>query len=131
MEAINPSGMKSARARGPGKAGEPVEGDNVEHGKNHSGRLDVAIGGAQVGPIDLGAHFFAANGAIGQALDARAVLYRHAGGLPLAHGARRDADHAGENSLASEVLCGAVNWAHARSLDALDYRCQEGLNHFF
>lgn len=91
----------------------------------------VAISGAQVGPVDLWSHFFAADGAIGQALDAWAVLNWHAGGLPLTHGAWRDADHAGEDSLASEVLCGAVDWVHAQSLAALDLRCQAGLNLFF
>lgn len=103
----------------------------MEHGRHHSSRLDVAIGRAQVAPIDLGAHFLAAHSAGSQALYARAVLDGDAGGLPLAYGARRDADHLGKNSLASEVLCGAVDWAHAISLAALDYECQEGLNHFF
>ena len=134
MQAISPSGIESAQAgqwHSLGKAGEPAEGDNVEHGRHHSSRLDAAVGGAQVGPIDLGAHFLAAHGAGGQAFDARAVFDRDAGRFPLAHGARRDAHHGGENSLASKVLRGAVNWVHAISLDALDYRCQGGLNHFF
>lgn len=134
MKAISPSGIESAQTgqwHSLGKAGEPAEGDNVEHGKNHLCRLDVAIGGAQINPIDFGAHFLAAHGAGSQALYARAVLDGDAGGLPLAYGARRDADHLGKNSLASEVLCGAVNWVHAISLDALDSECQEGLNHFF
>lgn len=116
MQAISPSGIESAQAgqwHSLGKAGEPAEGDNVEHGKNHLGRLNVAIGRAQVAPIDLGAHFLASHRATCQTLDSRAVLHRDTRGLPLTDGARRNADFVGEDSLASKVLCGSIDRVHA------------------
>lgn len=152
MQAISPSGIESAQAgrwHGPGKAGEPAEGGNVicrqtgsrnaglRHAVgDHSGGFLLlggqrAVGGAQIAPVDLGAHFLTADGAVGQALDSRAMFYGDAGGFPLTDGAWRDAHHLCKKALASKVLCGAVDWVHAKSLDALDSGCQGGLNHFF
>lgn len=57
-----------------------------------------AVGGAQVGPVDIGAKFFAAHGPICCALDLDAALGRHLAnaGLPLVDQRRRDAEALGQ-----------------------------------
>lgn len=53
---------------------------------------------AQIGPIDIGAHFFAADGPIGSALDCWAAIGRNISGsvLPLRNNRWRHRDFAGQ-----------------------------------
>ncbi len=74
--------------------------------------FQIAIGGAQVGPIDIGAKVFAADGASGHALDGNAAVKRNAAINPLTDGARRHAERFRQRDLASNYFCGAFNGVH-------------------
>jgi hypothetical protein len=89
----------------------------IDKSAMESGRLfvvfcDGAIGCAQVGPVDVGAQVFAADGAVGGLFDFNAALYRDAGSRPLRHGSGRNAKVIGQVALASYDLCGSLDLVH-------------------
>ena len=74
---------------------------------------DRAVGGAQVWPIDVGPQLLAADGAVRELFNLDDMLERHAAFCPLADGARRNAECAGQCFLASEDFAGVFDCVHA------------------
>ena len=77
-----------------------------------SGSLfQIARAVAEVGPIDIGAQVFAADGAVGCLLDSRAALCRNRPLLlyPLIHGRRSNADQSGQSRLTTDDFTGCLN----------------------
>ena len=79
------------------------------------GLFDVAVGGADECPIDVGPEFFAAHGAVGQALNRDAMLERHAAFSPLRNGARCDAERLCQRALAANNFCCMFDRVHHAS----------------
>lgn len=72
-KAVTKKATAKALARGTKRdAREKVNGARMS-----GGLLGLAVGSAEVGPIDIGAQVFAADGAIGCFLDRWAMLGRH------------------------------------------------------
>lgn len=71
------------------------------------------VGGAEVGPVDVWAHGFAAHFPTGELLNGRAVLGWNSSGEPLRHRTRRYPDDLSQLSLAADYLCGCLDWVHA------------------
>ena len=83
------------------------------------GLLDVAVGGADECPIDVGPEFFASDGAVGHALNRDAMLERHTALGPLAYCPGCDAQRFSQRTLASEDLAGCFDCVHVATLAAL------------
>lgn len=136
MDTIN-TRNKKAHAAGMGGRGQgrrmPPGGESLSRCLLFDGRFggDRAVGGAQVGPVDLWAHGFASHLPAGQPFDARAMLNRDAAGDPLRDGAGGDSKLASQFALASDDLCGTLDGIHGSSLVTLYRCCQAPLNHFF
>lgn len=80
-----------------------------------------AVGSAQVGPLDIGAHFFAADSAICGGLDRGAILGRDlavAGG-ELADVALGYAKQFGQRGLASDDVAGLFDCSHKANIARL------------
>lgn len=73
--------------------------------------LGLAVGGAEVGPIDIGAQVFAADGAVGGLLNRWAALCGNGSLLfyPLIHGRRSNADQSGQSRLTTDDFTGCLN----------------------
>lgn len=85
--------------------------ENVDWARMSGRLLGLAVGGAQVGPIDIGAQVFAADGAVGCLLNRWAALCGNWSLLfyPLIHGRRSNADQSGQSRLTTDDFTGCLN----------------------
>lgn len=96
-----------------------------------SGLFDKGRGIAEVGPIDIVAQVFAADGARCGFFDGNAVTYRNISAHPLTDGTWRNTKNFGQFALAPDNPGGFFDWIHTQSLVRLHFACQAHLNHIF
>ena len=91
----------------------------------------LAVGLPKIGPVDIGAQVFAADGACSSFFNVDAAVDGDIPTDPLTDCSGSDRQQPRQIALASNCFCGFLDWVHAQSLDRLHFTSQAPLNRFF